>query len=138
MNDCTVSADSPSTILSDLDVFQKSEHQEFIDNFDKGTDLNDLWKRLSSYWNFLNFDLLEHVVSKFGSEDLKKEMASYEHELQLFLKATGVCDFFDCLPAGVECLSETELREFVTKVNYDWEKCTLNDLDNLQEVITRK
>ena len=70
--------------LVTLDVSRQHEHQKLIESFEKGTDLNDLWKKLDSYWNFLNFDLLEHVVSGFGSEKLKKKMESYESDLQFF------------------------------------------------------
>ena len=70
--------------LVTLDVSRKREHQEFIESFEKGTDLSNSWTKLSSYWNFLNFDLLEHVVSGFGSEELKKKMESYESDLQSF------------------------------------------------------
>ena len=79
--------------LVTLDLSRQREHQEFIESFEKGTNLSDLWKKLGSYWNFLNFDLLEHVVSGFGSEKLKKKMGSYESDLQSFRKATGLCDF---------------------------------------------
>ena len=128
--------------LTSLDVFRQREHQEFIKdhltNIEKGTHLSNLWARLGIYWNFLNFDLLEHLVSGFGSEDLKKKMESYKFDLQSFRKATRICDFIDCWPERVEPPPECELREFVAKVGYCWENCTLEDLDMLEGVITRK
>ena len=124
--------------LVTLDVSRQCEHQEFIETFDKGTDLSDLWKRLGSYWNFLNFDLLEHVVSGFGSEDLKKKVKSYESDLQSFRKATRLCDFIACWPVRGQTPPESELREFVAKVDYPWDHCTLEDLDMFEGVITRK
>ena len=128
--------------LTTLDVFRQREHQEFIKdhltNIEKGTHLSNLWARLGIYWNFLNFDLLEHLVSKFGSEDLKKKMESYKFDLQSFRKATRICDFINCWPERVEPPPECELREFVAKVGYCWENCTLEDLDMLEGVITRK
>ena len=97
--------------LISLDVSQKHEHQVFINNHlmnvDQGTTFNNLWARLGSYWNFLNFDLLEHVISKFGSEDLKQKMESYKHDLQSFRKATRLCDFVNCWPV----LGETPQRQ---------------------------
>ena len=51
-----------SSLLA-LDVFQKDEHQDFINEhlmkIDPETTFDDLWAKLSKYWNFLNFDLLE-------------------------------------------------------------------------------
>ena len=128
--------------LTSLDVFRQREHQEFIKdhltNIEKDTHLNSLWARLGIYWNFLNFDLLEHLVSGFGSEDLKRKMNSYKCDLQSFRKATRICDFINCWPERVEPPPERELREFVAKVGYHWENCTLEDLDMLEGVITRK
>ena len=128
--------------LISLDVSRKHEHQEFINNYlmnvDQETTFNNLWARLSSYWNFLNFDLLEHVINKFGSEDLKQKMKSYKHELQSFRKATRLCDFISCWPVQGETPPETELREFLAKMKHDWDNCTLEDLESLKGVITRK
>ena len=128
--------------LTSLNVFQQREHQEFIKdhltNTEKLTNLNDLWARLGIYWNFLNFDLLEHLVSGFGSEDLKQKMESYKCDLQSFRKATRICDFIDCWPERIEPPPESELREFVAKVGYHWENCTLEDLDMIEGVITRR
>ena len=124
--------------LVTLDVSRQREHQEFIESFEKGTDLCDLWKKLSSYWNFLNFDLLEHVVSRFGSEEVKKKMESYESDLQSFRKATRLYDFIACWPVRGQTPPESELREFVVKVDHHWDHCTLEDLDMLEGVITRK
>ena len=128
--------------LTSLDVFRQREHQEFIKdhltNIDQETHLNSLWARLGIYWNFLNFDLLEHLVSGFGSEDLKQKMESYKCDLQSFRKATRICDFINCWPERVEPPPECELQEFVAKVGCCWENCTLEDLDMLEGVITRK
>ena len=127
--------------LTALDVYRQHEHQEFIKdhltNIDKETHLNNLWARLGIYWNFLNFDLLEHVVNKFGSENLKQNMDSYECDLHSFRRVTRVCDFIDCWPVQGEA-PETDLREFVAKMKHDWDNCTLEDLDKIKGVITCK
>ena len=114
--------------LVSLDVSRKHEHQEFINNHlmnvDQKMTFTDLWARLGNYWDFLNFDLLEHVINKFGSEDLKKEIKSYKHNLQSFRRSTRLCDFIDCWPVRGQSPPKTELREFVTKVGRQWENCT--------------
>ena len=137
-----INVDDVHAWLTSLDVFQQQEHQDFIKdhltNVEKLTSLNNLWARLGIYWNFLNFDLLEHLVNGFGSKDLKQKMGSYNRNLQSFRKATRVCDFIDCWPSRVEPPPGKELKEFVTKVGYNWEDCTLEDLDMLQGVITHK
>ena len=130
-----------SSLLA-LDVFQKHEHQQFINDhlmkIEPATTFDDLWAKLNNYWNFLNFDLLEHIVSIFGSEELKQKMESYEHDLQSFRKATRVCDFISCWPVKGQTPPKKELRKFVAKMKHDWDNCTLEDLETLKGVITRK
>ena len=125
-----------------LDVSRKHVHREFIDNhlmnIHQGTTFSNLWGNLGKYCNFLNFDLLEHVINKFGSKDLKQEMDSYECDLQSFRKATRLRDFIDCWPVRGQSPPEKELRDFVTKMKHDWDNCTLEHLENLKGVITRK
>ena len=128
--------------LVSLDVSRKHEHQEFINNHlmnvDQRMTFTDLWARLGNYWDFLNFDLLDHIINKFGSEDLKHKMKSYKHDLQSFRKSTRLCDFIHCWPVRGQTPPETELREFIMKVGHQWDSCTLEDLESLKGVITRK
>ena len=128
--------------LVSLDVSRKHEHQEFINNHlmnvDQRMTFTDLWARLGNYWDFLNFDLLEHIINKFGSEDLKRKMESYKHDLQSFRRSTRLCDFIDCWPVRGQTPPEMELREFVAKVGHHWENCTLEHLETLKGVITHK
>ena len=121
LTDCTydilvekgVDVDRLHAWLISLDVSRKHEHQEFISNhlmnIDQGTTLNNLWARLGSCWNFLNFGLLEHIINKFGNEDLKQKMKSYKHDLQSFRKSTRLYDFINCWPVLGETPPETEL-----------------------------
>ena len=128
--------------LVSLDVSRKHEHQEFINNHlmnvDQRMTFTDLWARLGNYWDFLNFDLLEHIINKFGSEDLKRKMESYKHDLQSFRRSTRLCDFIDCWPVRGQTPPEMELRDFVAKVGHHWENCTLEHLETLKGFITHK
>ena len=130
-----------SSFLS-LDVSRKHEHHNFIHEqlmkMDKEATFDEIWEKLTDYWNFLNFDLLDYIVDKFDIDHLKQKMDSYEHDLQSFRKATRLCDFIYCWPVQGETPPETELREFVAKMKHDWDNCTLEDLESLKGVITRK
>ena len=125
--------------LMALDISRSKEHGEFLDNIFKfGTKFDDLWHKLCRYWNFLNFNLLEHVVSRFGNQALKHEMNSYVCDLQTFRSTTRLCDFVDCWPVVGETPPRSDLRTFVVKMKLDWERCTLEDLETLKGVITHK
>ena len=125
--------------LTALDLSRRKEHGEFVDNiFECGTNFYDLWCKLCNYWNFLNFNLLEHVINKFGSSDLKHQMKSYTCDLQKFRSATRLCDFVDCWPVTGETPPTSDLQTFVVKMNLIWERCTLEDLETFKGVITHK
>ena len=129
------------SIFLSLNVSRKHLHQKFIqDNLkiDEETTFDDLWTKLAFYWNFLNFDLLEHVINKFRIENLKHRMESYKDDLQSFRKATRLCVFVNCWPLNGEIPPETEFREFVTKIKLDWENCTLEDIETKKRVFIRK
>ena len=137
--DKRIEADRFHAYLMALDLSRSKEHGEFINNlFKPGTTFHNLWGKLCGYWNFLNFNLLEHVVGKFGSEDLKHKMESYVRDLQSFRKATRLCDFIDCWPVQGETPPKSDLRKFVVKMKHDWDRCTLEDLETLKGVITHK
>ena len=140
VKDQGINVDSFHAWLMLLNLSQQHEHQQFIENLNihKETHLNDLWKRLCKYWNFLNFDLLEHVVDGFGSADLKRKVKSYECDLQSFQKATRLSDFIDCWPVKGQTPPKTELQECVAKMKHDWDNCTLEDLEKLRVDILRK
>ena len=141
-NHVNIDVDSFRICLINLDVSQKDEHQTFIDDhlmtIEPGTTLGDLWAKLSRYWNFLNFNLLEYVVSNYGTKELKHKMDEYVNDLQSFRKATRLCDFIECWPVKGKAPPETELRKFVTKMKHDWDECTLEDLYMLEGTITSK
>ena len=129
------------SIFLSLNVSRKYLHQKFIqDNLkiNEETTFDDLWMKLAFYWNFLNFDLLEHVINKFRIEDLKQKMKSNKDELQSFRKATRLCVFVNCWPLNGEMPPETKFREFVTKIKLDWENCTLEDIETKRRVFIRK
>jgi len=126
--------------LMALDVSRKHEHKKFIKSLQikPETTFHDLWVELNDYWNFLNFELLEHVVSKFGNEDLKREMKSYTHDLQTCRSITRLCDFVDCWPVKEEIPSTSDLRTFIVEMKLDWDHCTLEDLETSKGAITHK
>jgi len=71
----------PSVFLSrvtTLRVSDRTQHRSFIEKELKDiphpVTFEKIWCRLTIYWDFLNYGLLEHVINKLGSEDLKYRM----------------------------------------------------------------
>ena len=126
--------------VTTLGVSECIQHRSFIKK--ELTDIplpvtfHGIWTRLNTYWDFLNYGLLEHIISKFGSQGLKRQMQDYVMELSDFKRRTRLCDFIDSWPVLRESPPKTELQVFVVSMKHDWDKCTLDDLDTSKGGIT--
>ena len=55
---------------------------------------------ISPLFVFIDYDLLNHMIMKFGSAELKHEMALYIREVKIFMRETTVGDLIDHWPGG--------------------------------------
>ena len=70
-------------------MLPKLENKKVVDN---------LFYHLSPLFTFIDYELLQHLVSKFGSQELKQEMTSYTEKVQLFKKHTTIGELINCWP----------------------------------------
>ena len=126
--------------LSSLDANKQKRHKTALKEIiGQKTTVEDIWIDLSYYMNFLNYEILQHVLHKFEDMDLQKRMDSYKTEIATFFKSTRLCDFVKCWPIHDEEPPEEELHKFLTtKTTKDWNTCTLEDLDDLRGSLARK
>ena len=68
-----------------------------------------------------------------GSEDLKHQMQVYLQELSTFKDRTQLCDFIDSWPCKDNRPSEDEIKKIVIKMNHEWMKCTLQDVESFRK-----
>ena len=128
-------------ILS-LPVEFQDEHQDFLtrelNNLTTST-VDEIWGKLCGYWNYLNYTLLENLIKNLGSKDpeLIHKMESYLQLHKIFLQHTRVCDFAKHCPVTTQKV-KTELKDFVIRLDLDWDKCTLEEVDNRADHIMRK
>ena len=128
--------------LMTLPFKYKEEHKEFFEQMSKELDgestINCIWRKLSEYWNFMNYTLLENLIHNIGDRTLKQNMKSYLSSLETFRRNTRLCDFAEHCPAVESRPSEADLKEFVLHLKLDWETCTLEQLEELKGHIIRK
>ena len=102
--------------------------------------MEDIFLLLNLYWDFLNYTLLEHIVTNFGNNDTKAAMANYVTELVAFRKATNLSDFISHWPCAGE--APPDMSELVTKIKKkmekDWSNCTLEDVEQFRRTLTQK
>ena len=120
----------------------KEEHKDFFqqieDELEKESTVDCIWNKLSKYWNFLNYTLLENLIHHLGDRVLKRKMDDYLSSLKEFQCSTRLCDFAKCCPAIENRPSETDLKRFVIDLSLEWETCTLEKIEELKGHIIRK
>ena len=135
----------PSNFLfcvSNLPVSARNQHRSFIEeklmNIPPPVNLVKIWSTLNLYWDFLNYGFLEHVINKFGSENLKQQMQEYISELHTFKQRTRLFDFIESWSCKDYRQREDCLKKVVIKMQKEWSHCTLQDLESFKEDLVHK
>ena len=126
--------------LTSFDVDGQEHHLEFIEKMViENETIAGIWIKLNSYLNFLNYDILAHVLDKFQNQALQKRMDDYVDQISTFFRTTRLCDFVKCWPVRGKTPPVDLLRDFIEiKNRRDWNTCTLQDLDHLKGSLARK
>ena len=117
--------------------------RESLNKLGSSATLEMLWGELNFFWDFFNYELLQHVVRVMFTETddpLLCQLAEYEDEIGRFLSSTKLCDFFEVWPFSTEKPQEKEIRELkrvVVKVNRKWKECTLHDVKNISSTFAQ-
>ena len=134
-----------STFLSRityLPVSDRTLHRSFIEdkliNIPPPVTFEKIWSILNLYCDFLNYGLLEHVIQKCGSENLKQQMQKYIHELSMFKQTTRLCDFIKSWPCRDDGPPEDQLKKVVVKMKHEWSQCTLQDVESFKKALVHK
>ena len=125
-----------------LPVSARTQHRSFIEekltNITPPVTFENIWSILNLYWDFLNYGLMEHVINKCGSEDLKQQMQDYVHELSIFKQTTRLCDFIESWPCRDDEPPEDRLKKVVVKMKHEWSQCTLQDVESFKKSLVHK
>lgn len=102
-------------------------------------------------WSFLDVTLLEYIVRRKGSSDLKEKMRNYSEKLKKFREQTTVYMLIDVQPDSLLAPDEfkrrkkvlppnelNECEEAVLNLRESPEQCTLEKLENLRKKTCRK
>ena len=105
----------------------ESAIQSMLPELENREAISNLFHRLNPLFTFIDYKLLQYLVSKFGSAKLKKEMTLYVEKVQLFKKGTTVSELIDYWPSlEVPHLNYCKLR---AKFDGDPRTYTLEKLD---------
>ena len=93
--------------------------------------ISDLFYHLSPLVDFLSYGLLNHIIDVFGSDALKKKIASYSNDILVFMKKTTVKQLMSVWPGQQEI--PPTFTKLKAKIDEDPSKYTLYDLDQLRK-----
>ena len=79
--------------------------------------------KFNKFWDYINCNLLERIVSNFGDSTLKKEMAAYMNDLKAFCSMTNVLDF----PAWEDNIP-SDFSKVIAKLKINADECTVAHL----------
>ena len=104
--------------------------QSMLPELEKREVIHNLFYRLNPLFTFIDYELLQHLISKFGSQALKQEMMSYTEKVQLFKKHTTIGELINCWPGLKVPPIDNELLR--AKLAGDPKSYTLEKLDHFR------
>ena len=101
--------------------------QRMLSDLEKKEAVRTLFLRLNPLFTFIDYKLLQHLISEFGSPELRNDMTSYAQKVQLFKKITTVSDLIDHWP-GLK-VPQIDHKRLRAKFEDDPKSYTLEKLD---------
>ena len=124
-------------MLTSLPLFKQHEDKEFLkgeeNRIKTAKDVDDIFEILKPYWNYVDYDLLEHIIEEFGTEQLQEEMKQYIAELEQFEKKTTVQDF--SLATEEKVVIPAHYRKLSVKLEKDPKMFTLHDVRQFKKSV---
>lgn len=125
------SVDQVLQVLMNLPFTFRKEYESTIQNMlpelEKKEVVRNLFYRLYPLFTFIDYELLQHLVSKLGSQMLKQEMTSYTENVKFFKKITTIGELTGCWP-GLE-VPQIDHKVLRVKLAGDPKSFTLEKLD---------
>ena len=130
-----------TTVLFMLtNILTMQEHKEYLEkkeeSLSKSSDHLSLFRKLNFYWNYLSYDLLEHLIGELKLkhewfQTVAREMAVYKKDLEEFRKHTKLVLFCEADPHTLDEDPPPRFRKMVVK--FDWpETATLEDVEKFR------
>lgn len=94
--------------------------------------IEELFIRLSYYWDYLNPGLLHFLVKQFGSESDKTLMMAYFNELRSFRSSVTIGEFLKIRPTETTTHILHQYKKITIKMSDDWEQKTLEDVEQFK------
>ena len=113
----------------------KNEHLIFVKTvkaeLKKAESIADIFFTVDDYWDFLNYSLLEHIIDRHASDNVKKEMAEYVVQVNAFRRKTRL-DKFSKIYKRKEKKVDEKFRTLVTEHDIHLSTTTLEKVEEIR------
>ena len=113
----------------------KEEHEKFFhrtkSEITRATTFDELFVCLDTYWDFLNYTLLEGILEAHGTEEMLQEIDGYIRDLEDFREKTKLKIFWQLQRHRIRSKPPPGFSQFVTKHCITGES-TLKDVENIR------
>ena len=125
--------------LLDLPVTKKQVHVRFFVRNEEEILAADTVKKLfiilRRHCNYMNYEIILHIIKRFCKEELKHRMLNYRDSLTAFEKTTTVDVYLNAISARPDGAISAGFIKMTMKMNRPSSECTLHDIRELKELI---
>ena len=108
--------------------------EESLDKLEKRQTLTGLFHFLNAkVWNFIDYHLLEYVISEFGSQRLKQSMEQYAADLKQYKNHATVHEFMQFWPTRQK---PPNYDDITVKLDKDPKLYTMRELDEFRQSLS--
>ena len=125
--------------LLNFPVAKKAIHVKFFlkneDEILKADNIRKLFAILSRYCNYCNYEIIVHIVKKFGDVQLQTSIKIYCDSIKKFEMSTSVSVYLKAIlacPDGEICKG---FEQMAMKINKSINECFLHEIRQLKEAI---
>lgn len=118
----------PATVMDEHRVFLRENVRELC----SANDITTVFVWLNTYWDYLNYTLLQYIVNQYGDPKTQQRMKVYVDDLKQFRRNTSLHLFCKAQPRRHREVPPG-FRELVTKHEKSWFDCTLEDVEQFRQ-----
>ena len=105
--------------------------EDNMENIMRASNLHEIILYFNLYWDCLNFNLLEVIIGKHGSDSIKEKMKSYVSDMEQFRQNTKVANFIPYCPKNHKF--KTVPKELIQLgIHSDLSKYTLMEVEEMK------
>ena len=135
IKECSLSPEDLVDSLTHLPIALRAEYQKFVSEnvrfLQQADSIKKVFHHINPLLTFMDYNLLEHLIKKHGSKQLKEEMAAYVVSVKAFLGETTIGQLADYWP-GLPDIPPHFERLKVT-IKGDPNAITLQELNDLRK-----